>query len=69
MFITSTGINPGKDKRMKGSYLITRFLAFYLLFKEDVPGEYGGNIDDLLEKTLTVLNKMEDPELNTIKKW
>lgn len=53
---------------MKGSYLITRFLAFYLLFKEDVPGEYGGNIDDLLEKTLTVLNKMEDPELNKIKK-
>ena len=68
VFITSTGINPEKDKRMKGSYLITRFLAFYLLFKDDVPGEYGGNIDDLLEKTLTVLNKMEDPELNKIKK-
>ena len=68
VFITSTGINPEKDKRMKGSYLITRFLAFYLLFKDEVPGEYGGNIDDLLEKTLTILNKMEDPELNKIKK-
>lgn len=65
-FILATGIRPEKDKRMKGSYLLTRFLAFYLLFQKKIQVEYTGDIDDLLEKTLTYLNKLSDLELDEI---
>ena len=61
-FIKATRIEHKKDTRMKGSYLLTRFLAFYLLFngllvKEDQKYVYTGDIDDLIEITLLQLNK------------
>lgn len=61
-FMKATRIEHKKDTRMKGSYLLTRFLAFYLLFngllvKEDQKYVYTGDIDDLIEITLLQLNK------------
>lgn len=60
-FEKATRIEHKKDSRMKGAYLITRFLAFYLLFnnllvKEGQKYEYAGDIDDLIEITLIQLN-------------
>ena len=71
-FIAATRIEPGKDSRMKGSYLLTRFLAFYLLFnkrlmKDKTLYEYNGDIDDLIEVTLTQLNQTKDEKLKTLK--
>lgn len=69
-FIKATNIKPQQDKRMKGSYLITRFFAFLLLrnaelFFEKKNYVYKGDMDDLLAKTLQQLNRSEDkyPEL------
>ncbi|MDE7431709.1 MAG: DUF262 domain-containing protein [Lachnospiraceae bacterium] len=66
-FINATNLKPEKDRRMKASYLITRFLAFYMYFNNqlDVGGkayEYK-DIDELLEFTLKCLNKKSDKEL------
>lgn len=66
-FINATNLKPEKDRRMKASYLITRFLAFYMLFHHqlNVNGkeyEYR-DIDELLEFTLKCLNKKSDKEL------
>ena len=66
MFITATGIQPEKDRRMKGSYLLTRFLGFYFLFTKKISGEYTGDVDDLLENALTYLNGMSEVELDKI---
>lgn len=60
-FIDATRIMPDKDKRMKGSYLLTRFLAFYLLYNNmlKVDGKtyiYYDDMDDLIEITLEYLN-------------
>lgn len=65
-FIEATNLKPDKDRRMKASYLMTRFLAFYMYFEKqlDVDGkayEYKG-IDDLLEHTLLCLNRKNDEE-------
>ena len=35
-FINATNLKPDKDRRMKASYLITRFLAFYMLFNHQL---------------------------------
>lgn len=72
-FIAATRIEPGKDSRMKGSYLLTRFLAFYLLFnkrliKDNGTYEYTGDIDDLIEVTLGQLNQTESDRLNVLKR-
>lgn len=66
-FIKATKLEPAKDKRMKASYLITRFLAFYMYFNgklntEDKNYQYG-EIDEFLEHTLKCLNKASDNEL------
>lgn len=71
-FLQATRIEYKKDQRMKGSYLVTRFLAFYLffndlLFKDGKKYEYTGNLDDLIETTLTKLNQSSLEELEEIR--
>lgn len=70
-FYEATRIEYKKDCRMKGSYLLTRFLSFYLLFKQllmknNTIYEYNGDIDDLIEIALTYLNQLSTKELD---KW
>lgn len=72
-FQESTRIEHAKDARMRGAYLLTRFFSFYLLFnklvyKENRMYKYNGDLDDLIEVTLTQLNHMSDEELNKLKK-
>lgn len=65
-----------KDKRMKDRYLLLRFIAFYLYFngklkKTDNSNslyEYGGDIDDLLGKTMDCVNDMTDNEVEILKR-
>ena len=57
---------------MKGSYLLTRFLAFYLLFngmlfKNNKTYEYTSDLDDLIELTLTQLNIESSEKLSELK--
>ena len=73
-FVKATRIEHKKDSRMKGSYLVTRFLAFYLLFnglldKDGKQYEYTGDLDDLIEGTLTKLNQTLFEELEQIGKF
>ena len=73
-FVKATRIEHKKDSRMKGSYLVTRFLAFYLLFnglldKDGKQYEYTGDLDDLIEVTLTKLNQTLLEELEQIGKF
>lgn len=70
-FIDATRIVVQKDSRMKGSYLLTRFFAFYLLFNgvlEDGKEKYiyNGDIDELIELTFFYLNKTPDNILNKL---
>lgn len=63
VFVEATRIVYEKDRRMRGSYLVTRFLSFYLLFKgllllDGKKYEYAGDMDDLIEITLIQLNKL-----------
>lgn len=73
VFEEVTRINHKNDARMKGSYLITRFLSFYLLFngllfKDEWKYEYTGNLDDLIEVTLVQLNLMQPEDLEQLRK-
>ena len=72
IFEEATGIENRKDSRMKGSYLLTRFLAFYLLFngmlfKNNKIYEYTSDLDDLIELTLTQLNIESSEKLSEFK--
>lgn len=72
-FFNATKINYMKDERMKGSYLLTRFVSFYLVFnkkiqREGIIYEYSGDVDSLIELTLDYLNKLEMQELMSIRK-
>lgn len=67
-FEYATRIQQKKDSRMKGSYLVTRFLSFYLLFngllrKNEEEYEYTGDLDDLVEFALLQLNQASYEEL------
>jgi hypothetical protein len=67
-FSESTGKSV-PDKRMKGRYIILRFLSFYMLFKgwlkhENI--EYKSDIDDFLAKTMEFINKLEKSELGKL---
>lgn len=73
VFEEATRIEHKKDARMKGSYLITRFLSFYLLFngllfKDGEKYEYTGDLDDLIEVTLVQLNRTLLDELEQLRK-
>lgn len=74
-FNNATGINAKKDKRMKSAYMITRFISFYFLYKNQlmtddgekrVPYVYEGNMDELVEKSLRRLNALPQEKLNNI---
>ena len=70
-FVDVTRIKEDKDSRMKGTYLITRFLAFYLLFSDRLIIEnkkyvYNGDIDTLIELTLEYLNNLSQEKLFTL---
>ena len=72
IFKEATHIDYAKDARMKGSYLLTRFLSFYLLFNERLfkntkKYEYAGDVDDLIEATLVQLNREADEKLEQLK--
>lgn len=72
IFKEATHIDYTKDARMKGSYLLTRFLSFYLLFngrlfKNTKKYEYAGDVDDLIEATLVQLNREADEKLEQLK--
>lgn len=67
-----TGINYASDKRMKSSYMLTRFIAFYLernnqLMREEngklIPYKYDGHMDEFLGKALRRFNALSDTEL------
>ncbi|MBR0410323.1 MAG: DUF262 domain-containing protein [Eubacterium sp.] len=73
IFQKVTRIKYKDDRRMKGSYLITRFLSFYLLFenllyKDGKPYNYSGDIDDLIEVSLATLNRMSDKDLQNLER-
>lgn len=72
-FEKATRIEHKKDIRMKGSYLVTRFLSFYLLFndllfKDGEKYEYTGDLDELIEVTLVQLNKAANEDLDKLKR-
>ena len=71
-FVNVTRKKHEKDSRMKGSYLVTRFLSFYLLFqkclmKDGAEYEYNGDVDELIEVMLQQLNNEEEEALAKIK--
>lgn len=58
------------DKRMKGRYIILRFISFYMLFKgwlkqENI--EYKSDIDDFLAKTMGFINRLEESKILELK--
>ena len=62
-----------KPKVMKDRYVINRMLAFYLWQKNELIDlyskeriEYKSDIDDFLGKTLTLINKMDDININKL---
>lgn len=72
-FENATRIEYAKDSRMKGAYLITRFLSFYLLlngllYRDGKKYEYTGDSDDLIEAMLIQLNSMDLKTLENLEK-
>lgn len=66
-FYNATGICYTKDSRMKGAYLLTRYLTFSLYFGGRLNAyQYNGDIDGMIEKALKYLNKCNINELETI---
>jgi len=64
-----------KSKVMKDRYVINRMIAFYLWQKKKLIDirtgeiiEYKSDIDDFLGKTLTLINKMDDSQIDNIEK-
>jgi len=72
-FAHATGGAFNRDKRMKNKYLVSRFFAGYLYLNniiKDSNGNsyvYGGDIDDLLGRTLDTINTMQDEDVEKIK--
>lgn len=62
-----------KEKRMKDKYLLTRFIAVYLLRKNELRDEntgsysYKEDIDELLGKTMEYLNMVDSSRVQEIK--
>lgn len=72
-FMQATDYAFLKEKRMKDKYLLTRFIAIYLLRNDklvDEKGElycYKDDIDELLGKAMEYLNTIDSEELSEIK--
>jgi uncharacterized protein with ParB-like and HNH nuclease domain len=65
--------NSVNDKRMKGKYIILRFIGFYLWKKGELTDsssskvEYKSDIDDFLAKVMEFLNSSENEKIKKIK--
>lgn len=72
-FIEATDKAFLKEKRMKDKYLLSRFIAVYLLRKKELKDEngniysYSDDIDDLLGKTMDYLNTVDSERIQEIK--
>lgn len=71
-FFMATGGAFKNEKRMKDKYLIIRFLSFYLFLKHSIKDEkgelfeYRNDIDELLAKTMEMLNDWEKEDIEKI---
>ncbi|MDR1759422.1 MAG: DUF262 domain-containing protein [Fibrobacter sp.] len=68
-FKEATG-NAITDKRMKGRYIIIRFLSFYMLqmgWLKEEKIEYKSDIDDFLSKTMMYINAMTDEYIQELR--
>ena len=70
-FQKATRIEYLKDARMKGAYLLTRFIAFELMLRgivydSDKKQEYNGDADELIVNTLKYLNRSDEKTLSRI---
>lgn len=60
-----------KDSRMKGKYIVLRFISFELYFAGRLKAgnyEYKNDIDELLGLTMETINEMDEKEVNDIAK-
>ena len=73
IFVDATGGAFINEKRMKDKYLLTRFIAIYLLRKKELIDEngetyiYRDDIDELLGKAMDYLNSVDNSKLCEIK--
>ena len=63
-----------KDTRMKGKYILLRFIAFEMLFEGNIKNgnseyEYKNDIDELLGLAMDSMNEMTDDKLEIIKSY
>lgn len=71
-FFMATGGAFKNEKRMKDKYLIIRFLSFYLFLKHSIKDEkgelfeYRNDIDELLAKTMEMLNDWEEKDIGKV---
>lgn len=68
-FKNATG-NAITDKRMKGRYIVVRFLSFYMLqmgWLKDAKVEYKSDIDDFLAKTMVYINGLSEEHIQKLK--
>ena len=68
-FRNATG-NAISDKRMKGRYIVLRFLSFYMLqmdWLNDSKIEYKSDIDDFLAKTMAYINGLPEERIQALK--
>lgn len=72
-FTLATGDSFKKDVRMKGRYLIIRFLALEVYLSEELVDdtgkkyEYKNDIDDLLGRTMDYINQCDEDRVKRLK--
>ena len=71
VFQKASRISLEADTRMKGCYVLTRFMAYYCLLEEDHFSKekyhFTGDLNKLIEDTLRWLNQRDKEYLNNIK--
>lgn len=72
IFAEATENTFAEDKRMKGRYLLLRFIAFYLyynkkLYKDEKLYQYVSDVDEFLGLTMDYLNNLEEKEICAIR--
>lgn len=71
-FEMATGKALKNETRMKDKYLILRFLAFYLYLNHELIDdngkifEYRNDVDELLARTMEVINEMNESEVERL---
>ena len=66
-----------KDSRMKGKYLVLRFIAFEMLFANEIKSsegngncfEYKNDMDELLGATMDTINDLDKKKVDEIEKY